>query len=90
MKRKDAYQVLEEFGLIPLTFWVVHDDYSYGDVTDIEPGIGKLVLGGTEIVLDVVGEIVKNKDHGSTEDEEVQCNEISGSGEVTGYGIIEG
>jgi hypothetical protein len=62
MTRKDAYELLEELGLIPLTFWVIHEDYSYGQVTDVEPGVGEIVPLESEVVLDVVGEVIKEKD----------------------------
>ena len=64
MTREDAYELLEELGLVPLTFWVVHTDYSYGQVTDVEPGAGEVVALESEVVLDVVGEVINGKDSG--------------------------
>jgi len=32
MKRSKAYDLLEGFGLIPRTFWVLNDKFSYGIV----------------------------------------------------------
>ncbi len=60
MTREDAYDILEELGLVPKTFWVMDNDFIYGDVTDIEPGVGEIVQADTEIILDVVGEVVNN------------------------------
>lgn len=62
MKRDDAYEVLEDLGLVPLTFWVIHDEYGYGDVTDLEPGVGEIVQVDSEIVLDVVGQVINIDD----------------------------
>jgi len=61
MTRKEAYELFDEIGLTPLTFWVLHDEYSYGQVTDCEPAVGESVPLGAEIVLDVVGEMMKGK-----------------------------
>ena len=59
MKRGEAYDILEELGLVPLTFWVMHDEYGYGYVTDIEPRVGEVVQVNSEVALHVVGEVAK-------------------------------
>ncbi len=68
MKREDAYEILEDLGLVPLTYWVLHDDYVYGDVSDIEPEIGEFVPVDSEIVLNVVGQVVNIDSAGGTGD----------------------
>ena len=58
MKRDEAYELLEDLGLVPLTYWVVNDEIEYGIVTDIEPLIGEFVQEESEVVLNVVGEVL--------------------------------
>jgi formylglycine-generating enzyme required for sulfatase activity len=68
LTRKEAYQILEELGFNPLTFWVMSDDYGYGTVSEITPAVGEKVSLDAEIILGVVGEIVKQKPSGGEED----------------------
>ena len=65
MTREEAYELFFELGLVPLTFWVMHEDYEYGQVTDCDPAVGEVVPVESEIVLDVVGKLVKDKDKDS-------------------------
>jgi len=67
MARDEAYELLEKLGLVPKTFWVVDDGSGYGTVTDIEPQVGEVVPVDSEVVLDVVGEVLKDKDDGEKE-----------------------
>lgn len=67
MTRGEANELLEGLGLAPRTFWVLHADYSYGQVTDCEPGVGEIVPLESEVVLDVVGEVVNDGGNGGGE-----------------------
>ena len=87
MTRDEAYDALEKLGLIPKTFWVIHDEYQYGVVADVEPGVGEIVQVDSEIILDVVGEVINNgpgiagdgSDDGQDEKIQIQIIEICGS-----------
>ena len=67
MTREEAYDAIEKLGLAPKTFWVMHDEYEYGVVADVEPGEGEIVQVGSEVVLDVVGKVIINDDDGGGE-----------------------
>ena len=73
LTREEAYQILEGLGFNPLTLWILSDNYGHGTVTEINYPVGEEVRVDAEVILNVVGVIVKEKPSGDDKDDKNVC-----------------